>query len=177
MFRRIHQQGLSLVESLATLVITSLTIGITAPSMTAWRERAQVDSVAGLVETDLQLARTSAIARNQIVHFTIGQDAAGSCYVIHTGGSQDCTCSATGTPQCVGGAQVLRLEHLPANQGAQLQANVKSMGFEPLRGMVTPTATLRVTSLKGRQVNLVINVMGRVRSCSPTPGSATNAAC
>jgi type IV fimbrial biogenesis protein FimT len=32
-----------------------------------------------------------------------------------------------------------------------------------------PTGTLRVVGAGGREVHHIINVMGRVRSCSPSP--------
>jgi type IV fimbrial biogenesis protein FimT len=40
--------------------------------------------------------------------------------------------------------------------------------FDPLHGTSSPTATLRVLGMNGRAVHHVINLMGRVRSCSPS---------
>ncbi|MEN9543884.1 MAG: hypothetical protein RLZZ598_717 [Pseudomonadota bacterium] len=174
---RFGQRGLSLVEGLMSLVITTVALGLTVPSMTAWRERAAVASVASLIETDLQLARTTAITLNRVVHFSVSGTAAGTCYVIHTGSPNDCTCTASGTPHCVGEAQVVRSEFLATTPGPQLRANVRSLGFEPLRGMVTPTATFNVVASGGSQMNLVINIMGRVRACSPTSGGIMAVAC
>ena len=42
-----------------------------------------------------------------------------------------------------------------------------SVLFDPLHGTASPTATVRVTGLSGRAIHHVVNVMGRVRSCSP----------
>jgi type IV fimbrial biogenesis protein FimT len=43
----------------------------------------------------------------------------------------------------------------------------KSITFDAVRGTVTPTATLRVEARDGRAIHQVVNLLGRVRSCSP----------
>jgi type IV fimbrial biogenesis protein FimT len=48
-----------------------------------------------------------------------------------------------------------------------VHANVASVLFDPLHGTSTPTGTLRLVGSGGREVQHVVNVMGRVRSCSP----------
>ena len=48
----------------------------------------------------------------------------------------------------------------------QIRSNSASMLFDATKGTVTPTGTLRVQAGVG-SVHLVVNVMGRVRSCSP----------
>jgi type IV fimbrial biogenesis protein FimT len=48
-----------------------------------------------------------------------------------------------------------------------VQANVASILFDPLHGTSTPTGTLRVVADSGRAVHHVVNIMGRVRTCSP----------
>ena len=39
--------------------------------------------------------------------------------------------------------------------------------LDPLKGTVTPTSTMRVVGHDGREIHKVINIMGRVRTCSP----------
>ena len=41
------------------------------------------------------------------------------------------------------------------------------MLFDPLHGTSTPAGTLKITGASGRAVQHVVNVMGRVRTCSP----------
>ena len=48
-----------------------------------------------------------------------------------------------------------------------MRANVASIAFDPLHGTSTPTGTLRLVDGRGRAVHHVVNVMGRVRSCTP----------
>ena len=50
-----------------------------------------------------------------------------------------------------------------------LQTNVRSMVLDQDKGTVSPTGTLRLLGRGGRGVNVVVNIMGRVRQCTPTP--------
>jgi type IV fimbrial biogenesis protein FimT len=51
------------------------------------------------------------------------------------------------------------------------------MAFDPLHGTATPTATWRVIARDGRAIHHVVNVMGRVRSCSPDAAVPGHRAC
>ena len=48
-------------------------------------------------------------------------------------------------------------------------SNAGSMPFDPMHGTSTPTGTVRIVGMNGREVRHIVNVMGRVRSCSPAP--------
>jgi len=41
------------------------------------------------------------------------------------------------------------------------------MLFDPGQGTTTPTGSVRLTDSEGRGITHVVNVLGRVRSCSP----------
>jgi len=56
---------------------------------------------------------------------------------------------------------------LGLNSAVQLRSNVPSIVFDSAKGTSTPTGTLRLVSADERAVHLVVNIMGRVRSCSP----------
>jgi type IV fimbrial biogenesis protein FimT len=101
----------------------------------------------------------------------------GSCYVLHTGAADLCTCQPVGPAQCVGGAQEIRTVVLPDADRVRLQANVGSMLFDPLHGTSTPTGTLRVLGTGARAVHHIVNIMGRVRSCSPQAAMPGYRAC
>jgi type IV fimbrial biogenesis protein FimT len=53
----------------------------------------------------------------------------------------------------------------------------KSLTFDPVRGTVTPTATLRVEARDGKAIHQIVNLLGRVRSCSPQGLLAGERAC
>lgn len=163
---RHHQQGLTLVEAMITVCIAGTLLAAGLPGFQQAREQRQVESAAAQLETDIQLARSEALLGNRNVRL----DFSGSCYVLHTGAAGDCDCSAE-LPVCRAGVQPLRSVRIGADEPLTLHSNSASMVFDALAGTVTPTATVRVVARSGAAVHAVVNVMGRVRSCSPTlPG-------
>lgn len=161
-----HQSGLSLIECAIVSAVSALALGAALPSFEEARARRQLEGTAAQLETDLQLARSEAVARNDGVRVGFAAGEAGSCYVLHTGAAGACSCDADGAAQCGPGAEPLRSVWLGPDSPVQVRSNSRSMLFDPVKGTVTPTATLKLQSPAGT-VHLVVNVMGRVRSCSP----------
>ena len=100
--------GFSLTESMAALAVSLVALGSAVPGFETARERRQLEGVAAQLETDLQLARSEAVALNRTVRIAFDADAAGACYIVHTGGAQQCRCGASG-PECAADVAVLRL--------------------------------------------------------------------
>lgn len=169
------QRGFTLVEGLICVTVLLLALSAALPSFGTAREHRRVEGAAAQLETDLQLTRSLAVAQNRNVRFEIARDEHGTCYVVHNGAAGDCTCSPQGAV-CRAGLEAHRHQHYAADSGVSIQANVGSMVFDPLKGTVTPTATLRV---EGPRVALrqIINIMGRIRSCSPDGGMPGYKAC
>lgn len=161
-----RQRGLSLVECAITMTIVMLVAGFALPSFDQLRQRRQLESTAAQLETDLQLARSEAVARHEGVRVTIEKSPAGSCYVVHTGSKGSCKCLDAPAPVCEPGSEALRSVMLQAVGMPQLQSTT-SLLFDPDKGTVTPTGTLKLKGEIGT-VHLVVNVMGRIRACSPT---------
>jgi len=162
----LRQRGLTLVEAATVTAIVAVLIGVAAPSLHDTVLRRQVEGVAAQLETDLQLARAEAVARNETVRMAFVRDASGSCYVLHTGAAGGCRCDGQGETRCMPGAEALRTVPLGAASPVQIRANSASMAFDATRGTVTPTGTLRVQSAAG-SLHQIVNIMGRVRSCTP----------
>ncbi len=160
-----RQRGFTLTEGLICVTVLLLAVSAALPSFSTAREQRRVEGAAAQLETDLQLTRSYAVAQNRTVRFEIGRDDYGTCYVVHDGAAGDCTCSPQGAV-CKSGVQAHRHQHFAEEVGVAVQANVGSMVFDPLKGTVSPTATLRVES--GRySIRQIVNIMGRIRSCTP----------
>lgn len=164
------QRGLSLVESLMALAIAAVATGATLPGFQQVLEKRRLEGAAAQLHTDLQLARSEAVARNRSLRMSFDGGGSSSCYVVHTGPAGSCTCHDTGTPVCTSGAEALRSAHFAPDDRVQVESNVASMLLDPDKGTVSPTGTVRVRSTEGRAVHVVVNIMGRARKCSP--GSA-----
>jgi type IV fimbrial biogenesis protein FimT len=170
-------RGASLLEALVVLAIVAVLLGAALPSLGGLAQRTHLEGVALQFETDVQHARSLAVARQQGVRIGFGQSGGRSCYLLHTGAPGGCTCTAPGPAVCAGGAEALRLVRIDGRQAPALHANAASVLFDPVRGTTTPTATVRVVAADGRAIHQVVNIMGRVRSCSPGGAVAGYRAC
>lgn len=161
------QRGLTLIEACIVLAVTAIVASSAAPAMQSLIDARRLEGAANQLAADIQFVRTEAVARNEALRLSLHAAPAGSCYVIHTGNAADCTCAGAGPALCSGDAQQVKTVTIVAAERVALQANVASVLFDPVHGTSTPTGTLRVTGASGRAIHHVINVMGRVRSCSP----------
>ena len=171
------QRGITLVEACVTLAVAAVVATGAAPSMQQLLDARRFDGIASQLASDLQFTRISAVARNQRLRFSLQTDAAGSCYVIHTGSADTCRCGVSGPAICNAGASEIRTVRLPATERVLVQANVASILFDPVHGTSTPAGTVRVIGANGRELRHVVNVMGRVRTCSAQGNTGGYRAC
>ena len=163
-----RQQGCTLIESLCGLVIMLVLLGGSWPTLKDLVARQRLLAQAAELETDLVLARTQAQVQRENLRFSVHQPpGGGSCYVIYSGPIGACRCAGNGQASCDAGAQVLRLAEPSLRAGISLAALTRPLTFDAMMGTVTPTATLRLTDRDGRSVHQVINLTGRVRTCTP----------
>lgn len=160
-----RQTGVTLVESAMVLGIVAVMVGVAAPALDDLRASRLVGAAAAQLRTDVQLARSTAVSLGQTVRLQVHSATNGSCYVMHTGPAGSCSCNPEGTASCTDPAQLLRAAVYGSTQGLAVQANVGSMAFEPFQGTVTPTGTLTMSNHRGDQLKVVVNVMGRARTC------------
>ena len=172
-----RQRGLTLIEACTVLAVTVVVATSAAPDMRDLIDTRRLDGAATQLATDIQYVRSAAVARNEPLRLSLHPSPGGSCYVIHSGAADQCSCDVAGPAQCVGGARELKTVTLADAERLSLQANVGSVLFDPLHGTSSPTGTLRVIGSRGRAVHHVINIMGRVRSCSPQPAVPGYRAC
>ncbi|HEY4067670.1 MAG TPA: GspH/FimT family pseudopilin [Burkholderiaceae bacterium] len=172
-----RQHGVTLIE--ASIVVTIGAI-LAASALPSWQETMaarRLNNVASGLADDLRLARSSAVARNQALRVSFYARNDGSCYVIHTGAANQCDCAAAGPAACSGGAQALKTVVVSHADHVVLASNVASMRFDPLHGTVTPTGTVRLMGANGRELHDVVNIVGRVRTCSAAPAVPGFVAC
>jgi type IV fimbrial biogenesis protein FimT len=159
-----RQRGVTLIESCIVLAISTTAIGVVAPGLEQMCQRRHLEGASAQLETDLQLARSLAVSQNHGVRVDFSN--ANVCYVIHTGGAGACNCAADGSATCSATATALRVGTLGVGSRLTLHSNSASMLFDPVKGTVTPTGTVQIGSADGASVRTIINIMGRVRSCS-----------
>jgi len=169
--------GFSLIDGLVATSVVAILAGIAATSASDSRARQLLLGAATELEADLQQAHAWAQVLNAPIRLSFEAAEGGSCYVIHTGPTQDCSCLSPQGAACEAGATPLRTVRFDGPQGLQVSANVRSLTLDPLRGTLSPTGTVKMTAANGAAVHQVINLTGRIRTCSPTPGLAGFKAC
>jgi len=172
-----RRRGLTLLELAIVVAITAIVAAAAAPSFTAIIDARRLDSAAARLAADIQFARSEAIARNQPLRLSLLTGAGASCWIVHSGASADCRCSDDAGAVCGAGARAVKGVVLANRERVSVAGNVASIVFDPLHGTSTPTATLSLSDVRGRSVRHVVNVLGRVRSCSPAGTLAGYPAC
>lgn len=157
--------GVSLVEASVVLAVTSALAGSLLPSLGQASARRHLEGQAAELATRLHEARALAVSLNRTVHVTFGSSDRMACYVVHAGERDGCHCSDDGQAVCQAGSKLLGANRFDAAGPATLTSNVGTMTFDPQHGTVTPAGTLTLKSREGTQTRLIVNVMGRVRSC------------
>jgi type IV fimbrial biogenesis protein FimT len=171
------QRGITLIETTITLLVAMVALGSAVPSLKEARLKRHLDGAAAQLATDLRHARGLAVAQRQNVRFSLQQPGSGSCYVVHTGPAGACSCDEQGASVCQPGAQALLSAGFPASGPVRLSASAHNLTIESDRGTFTPTTTLRAHTSDGRSVHQVVNLMGRVRACSPDGAASGYPAC
>ncbi|MCY7316087.1 MAG: GspH/FimT family pseudopilin [Rubrivivax sp.] len=164
---RARQRGFTSLEGLAAVTVLAITLSSVAPSFKQMRDRRHLEGAAAQLATDLRYARSLAVAQRAPVRLSMHTQGNNSCYVVHTGPVADCSCTSPGGAQCNANAQLLQSANFDATGPVRLAANSRSMLFDPDRGTVTPTGTVRLQVASGAALHQVVNIMGRVRACSP----------
>ena len=162
-----RQRGVTMLESMIAVAVTAVALGAALPGFEQARERRHLEGAAAQLETDIMYTRSLAVAQNQGVRMGFESLPAGTCYTVHTGAASACTCDASGAATCSAGAEAIRTVYFPAQGLVALRANVRSILFDPRLGTSTPTGTLRVVGRSDAAIHQIVNIMGRVRSCSP----------
>ena len=171
------QRGVTLIEACVVLAVTTIVATTAAPGMQDLIDNRRLEGAATQLATDIQFVRSESVARNQPLRLSLHASPAGSCYVLHSGAATECNCNAAGPAQCSGDAREIKTVTVASADRVSLQANVGSVLFDPLHGTSSPTGTLRLLGARGRAVHHVINIMGRVRSCSPQAAMPGYRAC
>ena len=161
LFRR--QSGVTLVEMAVVLGVTSVMLGSAAPHLIKTRHVQALDLAAAQLRTDVQLARSTAVSLAKSVRLEVASTAAGSCYVIHTGGPSGCSCDSE-TTSCKAAGWVVRAAHFGSGQPVSVKGNA-GMTFDGTLGTVTPTGTVTLSNVSGDQLKVIVNIMGRARTC------------
>jgi len=175
--RSTRRRGVTLIEMAVVVAVTAIVASLAVPGLRELVDSRRLLGAATRLAVDVQFARAEAVARNRTVRLSLQTLPGATCYVIHTGSAAQCRCAGDGPAMCTGDAREIRTVVLTTADRVSVEANVASIAFDPQHGTSTPSGTLRAVDPGGRAVHHVVNVMGRVRSCSPAAAVVGYRAC
>ena len=155
-------RGVTLIEACIVLAILAVLAGTALPSFNETLKKRKFDGVAAEITTEVNFARGVAVSQARGTWLSYSRIPGGSCAIVHVGAKTDCTCASDGQPVCAPGSEALKVTLHPI--AVSVAAPIR---FDPINGTVTPTATIRVELNAGQELHHRVNIMGRVRSCSP----------
>lgn len=161
------QRGISLIEVCVAIAVAAITVGSAAPQLRQFIDKQRLEGAAAQLATDIRFTRAESVMRNTNLRLSVNTRDWGSCYVVHSGASGTCECQADGTAKCSGDAAQVKSVAFPASDRLALDSNVSSIVFDPMHGTSTPAGTFRLSLRGGPAIQHVVNLMGRVRTCSP----------
>ncbi|NWG73629.1 MAG: GspH/FimT family pseudopilin [Rubrivivax sp.] len=169
-------RGFTLVELMVVGALLAILLTLAAPSFTAFFAKKRIEGVAANLLTDLELARSEAVARNALVQVTFGT----GCYVIHalpataSASSSATSCSATAVTIGSGEQEIKRFQvasGAPFAVGAG--GSLTAILFDPVRGLprfVPSAAGAAVTvdsTVGGWSLKVQIARNGSTSVCTP----------
>ena len=141
------QRGFTMIELMTVLVVIGILAVLAIPAFGDQLARRRLEGVATDLATDLQFARTQAVANNAVVRL---MTLSTTQYVVRNAANVD-----------------LKTVNLPNSITA---TNTVTVAYDALRGTATFTNTpINLTSTQTTgQLRLDVNTMGRVNLCSPS---------
>ncbi len=176
---RPESSGVTLVEVMVTLALMGILLALLGPSFADILNRRRVQMVAAELSNDLAFARAEAGLggkRNDVI-VSFGLPSHMSCYTIrYFGASGGCDCSRPPGSACSGQTAELRTVQIPSSRGIRLSLSGQFDPFEPNSiafqhpRMTNSVAGFAVTviGLRGAQLQVQVNTMGRVSTCAPS---------
>lgn len=156
-------RGLTLLESLVSLAVAAVVSAVLLPQLGGLLQLRRLQAASADWARVVHAARHWSFQQNRPVWLET-QGAEAACLLLHDG--MRGACKGCSNPSCHSGARVLAVTPtLPP--GIAASTNSTSLLWNPAERTVTPTATLRLESQDGRAVHHVVNLAGRLRSCSP----------
>ena len=179
-------RGFTLIELMVVLAVAGLLIVLAAPSFQDMIVMQRLRGINAQLVTDMQFARSEAVARGRVVRVNLGFDTTQTCYVIYTAngneGAGRCECvrgtdaaCTSGTSKEIRTASVARTGRVniewPATQDT-------GFGFDPTTGGLISipsddsSAPLSAVQIDvrvdaDRQLRNKINQTGRPSVCAP----------
>lgn len=170
-------RGLTTLEALCVASVAASTLGLASGSWSSMAQRHRLQAAATMIEAEVQLAKSWATANNRTARLEVQHARHGSWIIVHAGEKGACRNADDGSTQCATGTPLVSARFHDTSTGVRLANPSLSLAFSASRGTVTPTSTIRLTGDDGSGLNQVVNLMGRVRTCSLPAAWGSHTSC
>ena len=179
------RHGLTMIELIVVVAVTAAVLALSAPLFSEMVATQRLRGVNSQLMTDLQFARSEAVARNKAVRVVTGSNSSLSCYaVVVTDTPSLCDCTQTPGSICTGAAievRTVQVDQSLAVTIGSLKPSGSALVFYPVNGSTSPykpdaRSTPPVISLsidggtgsRQKRLTTTIQVTGRPNVCYDT---------
>lgn len=188
-------RGLTLVELMIVVAVIAVLAMLAAPSFADFMLIQRLKGVNAQLVTDLQFARSEAVARGNPVRVLFRGNAGVTCYSIFTStGNSNCDCLKGPGAACSGSMQEIRTVQAVRSDGVVIEVRLEASGnhvgfaFDPVTGGIVglpydfpmpPIAAFSVNASLDQQriLRTEVSPAGRVTVCAPASTSVGAAPC
>jgi type IV fimbrial biogenesis protein FimT len=146
-----QRRGFTLIELMVVIAVTAILLTLAAPSMYDFIVTQRLKAIHAQINTDLQWARSEALARGVPVHVTFSQANGDSCYLIYTGPAKACTCPITQTCKALPGVNELRSVQVPDGGKVLIEATANNeeypLNFDSVTGLEIKPVSMKTQEL------------------------------
>jgi type IV fimbrial biogenesis protein FimT len=190
-----RQRGLTLVELMVVVAVVAVIAVIAAPAFGDLILKQRLRSINAQLVTDLQFARTEAVARNELMRVRFQSNTAMTCYQIYTSPANNVRCDCLLGPgaacSAAAGTTEVRTVQVPRSLSVRIgvpAGSPASFAFSPVNGAIqsTPLDSLGVPILAfvtdttidtARSLRTIVSGAGRPTVCAATGSTMPVPAC
>lgn len=157
--------GVTFLEMLVVLTITSVLASVATPAIVQWRNRSRLSYATETLRSDLKTAMSHNIKAHTGVElaFTASEDGQSWCYALYKGDACDCNQEDI----CETGEVIFKRTHSEFPSIRLLPAIAHSkFSFRSFRRTVT-AGSIQLSTEGGSETKVVVSGYGRIRACSP----------
>ncbi|MDP1534073.1 MAG: GspH/FimT family pseudopilin [Rubrivivax sp.] len=184
-------RGFTLIEVLIVGAVVAIIAVIAAPSLRDFILIQRLKSINAQLVTDLQYARSEAVARNTLVRINFLSSAAMTCYTIYVSPDNAirCDCLQGQGAACTGSMQEIRTTQVPTSAGVRVVPPARTaIAFDAVTGGIwsiptdrfgVPVDQFSVEAFvdTARKLRTDLNRTGRPTVCAPSGSTMTESRC
>lgn len=178
-----RKAGFSLIELMVVVAVLAIIVTIAAPNLHTFLDKNRVVGAAEAIYSQVQLARSEAVKQSASMEMVFS-DTTAWCSGFSRQGTVPCDCTdgLDGDAPCSiladGQTMVLKVLRSADYRGVTMvDGATASIVFDGVRGTTGTDGNVTLQSEMGRQMQVEINPLGRVRLCSPNGSVGGYPAC